>query len=298
MSPRLKAILTAIFVTILWSTSWVLIKIGLQNELPPITFAGLRYFLAFISLAPFVLFNPRHRQTLKQLTPQIWRKLALLGVVFYTITQSTMFLALAYLPANTVSLLLNLTSVFVGLIGISMLKEHPSLLQWLGIAFATLGVGVYFFPIHLPAAQLLGLGIGLICMLMNVISSIFSREMNRSAALSPLVITFVSMGIGSLLMLIAGLAIQGIGRIGVVDWLIILWMAIANTALAFTLWNRSLQVLSAVEASILNSLMLPQVALLAFLFLGEGLTSKSVAGLILVCIGTIVVQLKPTKKSM
>jgi EamA-like transporter family. len=55
-------------------------------------------------------------------------------------------------------------------------------------------------------------------------------------------------------------------------------MAIANTALAFTLWNRTLQVLTAVESSILNSLMMPQIAILAFVFLGEGLTSKAIAG--------------------
>jgi drug/metabolite transporter (DMT)-like permease len=56
-------------------------------------------------------------------------------------------------------------------------------------------------------------------------------------------------------------------------------MAIANIALAFTLWNRTLQVLTAVESSILKSLMMPQIAILAFVFLGEGLTSKAIAGL-------------------
>ncbi len=248
-SPRLKAILQAIFVTFLWSISWVLIKIGLRNSLPAITFAGLRYTLAFLCLAPFVLFNPSQRAALKRLTPKEWGKLALLGVVYYTITQSAMFLALAYLPANMVSLLLNLTSVFVGIAGIFLLKERPSPLQWTGIGLAALGVGVYFFPVSLPQAQIVGVGIGLFCMLMNVASSLFSREVNRSATLPPLVVTFVSMGVGSALMLGTGLAVQGSGTLTGQDWLIISWMAVANTALAFTLWNRSLQVLTAVESS-------------------------------------------------
>ncbi len=39
--------LAAILVTVLWSSSWVLIRIGLDDEsLPPLTFAGLRYGLA------------------------------------------------------------------------------------------------------------------------------------------------------------------------------------------------------------------------------------------------------------
>jgi len=36
--------LQALFVTFLWSSSWVLIKFGLE-EIPPLTFAGLRYGL-------------------------------------------------------------------------------------------------------------------------------------------------------------------------------------------------------------------------------------------------------------
>jgi drug/metabolite transporter (DMT)-like permease len=133
ISPRLKAILLAIFVTFLWSTSWVLIKIGLRNSLPAITFAGLRYSLAFLCLIPFVLFNPSLREALKRLTRKEWSNLALLGVVYYGLTQSATFLALAYLPANMVSLLLNLTSVFVGVAGIFLLKERPSPLQWTGV---------------------------------------------------------------------------------------------------------------------------------------------------------------------
>jgi drug/metabolite transporter (DMT)-like permease len=77
------------------------------------------------------------------------------------------------------------------------------------------------------------------------------------------------------------------------DWVIIAWMAVANTALAFTLWNQTLQVLTAVESSILNCFMMPQIAILAFVFLGEGLTSKVIAGLALVGVGTLVEQLKP-----
>lgn len=58
---RLSALLTAVFVTFLWSSSWVLIKVGLAARLPPVSFAGLRYSLAVLCLAPFALGTARAR---------------------------------------------------------------------------------------------------------------------------------------------------------------------------------------------------------------------------------------------
>jgi len=49
---RLKAIVLALLVTFLWSTSFILIKWGLAEN-PPLTYAGLRYTLAFLCLLPF-----------------------------------------------------------------------------------------------------------------------------------------------------------------------------------------------------------------------------------------------------
>ena len=50
------------------------------------------------------------------------------------------------------------------------------------------------------------------------------------------------------------------------------------TAFAFTLWNLSLQRLSAVESASVNNTMLVQIALLAWLLLGERLTPAQAAG--------------------
>ena len=70
------------------------------------------------------------------------------------------------------------------------------------------------------------------------------------------------------------------------------WLAVVNTALTFTLWNRTLRTLTAVESSILNGLMLPQIVLLAFFFLGETLNLQQIIGLVFVALGTIIVQLR------
>ena len=46
-----RAVLAAFFVTLLWSSSWVIMRIGMDDEdLPPLTFAGLRYAAAALVL--------------------------------------------------------------------------------------------------------------------------------------------------------------------------------------------------------------------------------------------------------
>ena len=94
------------------------------------------------------------------------------------------------------------------------------------------------------------------------------------------------------MLLVIGVFTQGFGLLGWQDWAIILWLALVNTAFAFTLWNHTLRTLSAVESSVINSLMMPQIAILAFVFLDEVMSAKEIWGLILVGIGVLIVQLK------
>jgi len=289
---HIKAVLQALFVTFLWSTSWVLIKIGLQASLPAITFAGLRYSIAFLCLLPFVLINPMHRNAVRNFSRTTWIQLALLGLVFYTLTQGAQFISLAFLPAATLSLLLNFSPIFIALSSSLLLKEEsPSIIQWGGILLSTIGAIVYFLPLNIPAGQVLGLSIALIGVLANSGASLLGRRVNHQSGLSPIVVTVISMGIGGLLLVIIGATMQGFGQLSLMQWLIIIWLAIVNTAVAFTLWNKSLQTLTAVESSIINSTMLPQIAILAWIFLDEPLNSRQIIGIILVGVGTLIVQL-------
>lgn len=289
---RRRAILLALLVTFLWSTSWVLIKQGLRHSLPPLSFAGLRYMLAFLCLVPFVAFNRALRTQLVHLERREWAWLAGIGLVYYALTQGAQYFSLAYLPAALVSLLLNLTPLVVGLGGLLFLGERPGRVQWLGLSLTVAGVIVYFQSDRLQIDHWFGLGVAVFGVLTNAASAVMGRRVNRSGTLPALLVTFVSMGIGAALLLLFGGITQGFGQLTPQHWLIIAWLALVNTALAFTLWNYSLRVLSAVESSILNSLMLPQIAILAYIFLQERLTLQEMLGLGLVCLGVILVQLR------
>jgi len=128
--------------------------------------------------------------------------------------------------------------------------------------------------------------------LANALSSILGRHVNQSGELEPLAVTVVSMGAGGLVLLAGGIAIQGLPRLTLTHWGIILWLAIVNTALAFTLWNHTLRTLTAMESSIINNTMLVQIAVLAWLFLGEPLSWHMVLGMILAALGTLLVQIR------
>ena len=91
-------------------------------------------------------------------------------------------------------------------------------------------------------------------------------------------------------LLVVGLTTQGLPSLDFGSWGIILWLAIVNTAFAFTLWNHTQRRLTAVESSIINNTMTIQIAILAWLFLGETLNAKGLAGLTLAVAGALLVQ--------
>ena len=263
--PHLGAVLQALLVTFLWSTSWVLIKIGLK-DIPALTFAGLRYSLAFLCLLPFIL-RPAGRISLGSLSGRKWTRLIVLGLLFYAVTQGAQFLGLAYLPALTVSLLLNFTTIVVALLGIFLLAERPTALQWSGVFLNIVGIVIYFYPVAIPASQAVGLIVVAVGVLANAGASILGRHINRDRDIPPLIVTIISMGVGAIVLLMTGVLTQGFPHLNPVHWAIIGWLAVVNTAFAFTLWNHTLRTLSAMASSIINSTMLVQIAVLAWLFL-------------------------------
>ncbi len=295
LSPHLRAVLQALFVTFLWSISFVLIKVGLE-DIPPVLFAGLRYSLAALVLLPFVALRPANRAIVRGLNRRDWLWLAALGVVFYAITQGSQFIALDRLPSATVSMFLNFSAVTIALMGRAFLRERLNRVQWGGVALSLVGAFIYLYPVSFPAAQFTGVIAVLVGMLANSTASVMGRYVNRGAVLPPVVVTVISMGIGSLLMLAAGLLAEGWPSLSGQSWLLVAVLAVVNTAFAFTLWNLTLQTLPAAESSIINNTMLVQIALLAWLFLGETLTGRAVMGLLLAAAGTLLVQLRRSKQ--
>jgi len=170
------------------------------------------------------------------------------------------------------------------------LRERLGWAQWLGIAVFLLGALLYFGPTWLAEGQRVGLLIGLLGVLANAMQGLMGRAINRSHKLPPLLVTAVSMAIGSTILLGTGLAVHDLPPLSLRSWAMIGWLAVVNTAFAFWLWNHTQRSLDAVESSLINNTMLIQIAVLAWVYLGERPSGLQLAGILLAFSGVLIVQ--------
>jgi len=254
-------------------------------------FAGLRYSIAFVFLLPF-LFTKKNKAIVKTLNSKDWINLTLLGILFYSFTQGTQFIGLSLLPAVTVSLWLNFTPLIVAVLAIFLIREISTMLQIFGVVLFITGILTYFYPVNLSNNQSMGLIVMTVGVFANAASAVLGRSVNRKSHLTPLVITVISMGIGSTILLSVGITLQGFPAINVENIFYLFWLAIINTALAMTIWNFTLRTLTAMESSIINGTMLIQIAVLAWIFLGEDISFKEFIGMLIASSGAVLVQLK------
>ncbi|HEX7555497.1 MAG TPA: DMT family transporter, partial [Leptolinea sp.] len=233
--------------------------------------------------------------SIKELQGRDWLALAGLGMLSYPLSQGGFYLALSYLPNTTVSLLLNFSPIFIALLGGLWLDEKLNRWQFLGMAISIAGAVVFFLPLENAHLSGLGLLFAGIALLANVFSSIYARKVLRGGTYPVMVITGVCMGIGATVLVGGSAAWEWIPRISIQVWGMLILLALINTALAFTMWNSSLQRLTAIEANIINNTMLVQIALESWIFLGDIITLKMVIGMLLVMGGAVLVNLRGSR---
>jgi drug/metabolite transporter (DMT)-like permease len=269
----------------------VIIRFGLDDEgLRPLTFAGLRYLTAALVLVGVVVLRPAARSRARALSRRQVGALALLGVVLIAVAQGAQFVALDNQPAATTSLVLSMTPLLVALAAGISLGERATGRQVSGAILVAGGAALYFSGSL--AATAAGMAAALVCLVANGIGSLMGRSVNRDLRSSPLVTTTVSMAFGAVLLIGAGIAVEGMPSVSLTAWLYIGWLAVVNTAFAFTLWNHSLRHLTATESAAINNTMLVQIAALAWMFLDETPSLTQIVGILAVTAGIIGSQLR------
>lgn len=291
-AKRLKwtALAEAFLVTLIWSSSFIIVKIGLDS-LGPLTIAGLRYTLGFVMLFPLLLIR---KAKIGPISKNLWLRLTLIGISSYTIGNGAMFWGLKYIPATTGSLMMGLIPLLV-LIGAALfLKEIPTGWQILGVFISLLGSGIFFSGGFQPGEPQ-GLAILAAGLVGFMAFSLLGRGIARDGSLDTLTLTALPLLIGGVVTLIAAFGLEGLPTFSRQSVFIVLWLALVNTALGYWIYNRALRTLTALEMNMVMNLTPLFTALLSWIILGERLIGIQYLGMMVMIAGVAFVQLGKSK---
>ncbi|MFB0534160.1 MAG: DMT family transporter [Anaerolineae bacterium] len=281
---RYVAIAEGVLVTLILGSTLVFNKMAL-DYMGPLTITGLRYFLAFLLLLPFVL----SRKSSTCFSFYIWIRLLLLGISFYAIGNGAIVWGLKYIPATTCSLMLSFVPLIVLFASVLWLKEVPTGLQMMGIAVALAGSALFFSP-GFKTGEPLGIGIMAIGLIGSASLGLFGRALTRERLVDTLSLTAIPLAIGSGVLLPLAFSMEGMPELLAKPWGIVLLLAVLNTACVYMLYNHALRVLAAFELSVITNLTPLVTALWAWLLLGERLRTVQLVGMVTVIIGVAIVQ--------
>jgi len=125
---------------LVWGTTWIFIKIGLE-DLPPITFAAARFILAVLILAPLI-------KILKFELPRTrgqWKLIALTGFLQFSINYSLVFWSEQYITSGLAAVLQAMITVFGLLLAwIFLPNERITKLKIAAVMIGIVGVAVIF----------------------------------------------------------------------------------------------------------------------------------------------------------
>lgn len=282
---RALALGEAVLVNLVWASSFVLVKQALAY-MGPLTITGLRYFLGFMLLLPVMLMQ---EEQLERPTNGQWWRLILLGISAYTIGNGAMFWGLKSLSATTGAFMMSLVPLLLIWVSVFWLREIPTRWQLLGLGIGIVGSVLFFMPGREPL-PLTGLALGLLALLAFTLFGVLGREVARTRALGVLTLTAYPLAIGGGLSLLVALWLEGLPAASGMGWGIVLWLALVNTAIAYVLYNHSLQELTALEMTVLMNLSPFVTALMAWWLLGEQLSARQLVGMAIVVAGVIIVQ--------
>src|SRR3954447_838051 len=269
---------------VIWSSTWVAIKIRLEDT-PPMLGAGMRFAAAGIGLLVLAAVRGRSLSTDRVLA-------TILAVLPFFGTYALVYWGEQYVPSGLAAVLFGVLPIYVALIASVALRDEPLRARlFAGVALAVAGLFVAFSESVALGSDRYALVAAFACVaapLGAAIGTVSTKR--RGARLDAMVLNgWAAVGGGVLLLLVSAVSeswgtaswtAQAIGSIA--------YLAAIGTALAFVTLTRLLRELPAVTMSFL-SLLLPFGAL-AFgaVVEGEPLTLAELAGAALVAAGIAV----------
>lgn len=278
---------------LIWGTTWIFIKVGLE-DLPPIGFAACRFILAALILAVII----KVQKIPFPSTRSEWKLIALTGVLQFSINYSTVFWSEQYISSGLAAVLQAMITVFGLLLAwIFLPDERITKLKIFAVFLGIVGVGVIFAEQLRVESILAFAGCAAI-----VVGSYAAAQASilikaKGGGLHPASLLFGQMLWGLPLIIIYSLVQEGNPLNYHWTWravLCILYLTILGTIAAFWLYYVLLSKIESTKAMMI-SLVTPLIAVvIGAIFLGERLPAQTFAGgiLIMASIGLIVFRKK------
>ncbi|HKZ03641.1 MAG TPA: EamA family transporter [Pyrinomonadaceae bacterium] len=287
----MKSRLVWLILCAIWGSTWLFIKLGLA-DLPPITFAGIRFLIAATILLALIAVR---RQALPRRRSD-WILLAVTGVLAFTLNYGLLFWGEQYISSGLASLLQATIPAFGLVIAHFYLPaERLSAAKIIGVLMGVAGVGVIFSN-QLSASGSRALA-GSAALVFSSICVAFSNVLlkARGKNLDPSIIAAGQMLCGLIPLLLVGIPLEGNPlhfRWTTMAVVSLFYLAIVGSVLAFLLYYWLMRHMD-VTKTMLIALVTPIVAVTLGMFvLDEELNWRTFAGgaLIMAGIGLIVVR--------
>lgn len=273
----MKARLVWLLLCGIWGSTWLFIKLGLE-DLPPITFAGIRFVIA----CAIILLIMRARHVSLSSDRRDWLLLVVTGVLSFTLNYGLIFWAEQHISSGLAALLQATTPAFGLVIAhIHLPAERMTWAKIAGVVLGVFGVGVVF------SNQLsLAGGLALAGCIAVVASSIFVAYSNvlikaHGKNLEPSILAAGQMFFGLVPLLLIGIPLEGNPLhyhwtpLALVS---LFYLAIVGSVIAFLLYYWLIHNMD-VTKTMMISLVTPVVAvLLGMIVLNEKLDWRTIAG--------------------
>ena len=299
MSKISLAYLALVITTVAWSSSLIFAKL-IFDEVSPIVFVALRYTLACPFLLALTLQQNRNNKSgsLKK----NWKILLIAGLSGPFISQIMQYIGLAMTTASDALILLNLTPIFAIVLAAPLLKEKITLDKILGLLLATIGV---ILIVMNTSPEYAAINVQRILGDIIVIASTFFFAINGIAGKiavkyeNAVTVTFYSTLFAVPFIWISAALLEDVTvlfRMNAVTWLVIAWVAIVNTVMAFILYYQSMKYIEASRVQITLNLVAVWGVLMSVLILHETITLLQITGGFLTIIGVILAQMTQIRK--
>lgn len=285
-------ILAFTLLTLIWGSTWVAIKIGL-NDFPPLLFAGSRFLLATSFLYLILRFKG---QKLPKSWPQLYS--AVIFGILNGIAYGLIFWGEQYISSSLTAILNAILPFFSATFAYFLVGEPLNYNKVIGLTLGFLGILVIFGENlkEFSAAQIGGELAVLLSAAIYAFAGAHAKKHHNN--LEPLQAVTVQLAASTLVLFIIGLPLEygTMVKYSLPGVLSFIYLAIVGSAVAFLLYYYLLQNIEVSKLSYV-SLITPAIAvLIGVIWMNEPLEWQFLAGLLLAMLGMLVINYSPKKK--